>query len=82
VRPTRQRSELRPAASDPSRGIAVWPTGAAPVDGDPWAHEELLRDRLVRQLYDGAYRRGEMWNGVSTRKEAKEDISSSSGMRG
>jgi hypothetical protein len=30
------------AASDPSCGAAVWPVGAAPVDGDPWAHEELL----------------------------------------
>jgi hypothetical protein len=30
------------AASDPSRGALVWPAGVAPVDGDPWAREELL----------------------------------------
>jgi hypothetical protein len=29
-------------ASDPSRGTTVWPVGVAPVDGDPWAREELL----------------------------------------
>jgi hypothetical protein len=29
-------------ASDPSRGTTVWLAGVAPVDEDPWAHEELL----------------------------------------
>jgi hypothetical protein len=29
-------------ASDPSRGTTVWLVGVAPVDGDPWAREELL----------------------------------------
>jgi hypothetical protein len=33
--------------------IVVQPTGAALIDGDPWAHEELLWGCLVRRLCDG-----------------------------
>jgi hypothetical protein len=40
-------------ASDPSCGAVVWPVGAAPVDGDPWAREELLLGHLVLQLCNG-----------------------------
>jgi hypothetical protein len=53
VRPSWQRSECCRVASNPSHGTAVWPVGAAPVDGDPWACEELLWGRLVRRLCDG-----------------------------
>jgi hypothetical protein len=31
------------SAMEEQCGAAVWPAGAAPVDGDPWARKELLR---------------------------------------
>jgi hypothetical protein len=47
------------AALDPSCGTAVWPAGAALVDRDPWAREELLRGHLVLRLCDGVATRRE-----------------------
>jgi hypothetical protein len=47
MRLSRRRSEQCQAALDPSRSIAVWPIGAAQIDGDPWAREDFLRGHLV-----------------------------------